>query len=131
MPYPWHRLSSIVCHLCPPSLPEIIKIFSGNIYYIPGLCLLGIGGAPYISHKIIAQKTCLTSLKQPACGVSYNARRLPKPRPSCFVQIIMKLHLQAFWQNTLNMEKCKNLVSVCKTFKTLLLKNYSTEFLRY
>ena len=27
------------------------------------------------------------------------------------------------------MEKCNNLVSVCKTFKNLLLQNYSTKFL--
>ena len=36
---------------------EAIKsIFSANVYHVPGLCLLGIGGAPYISHKIMAQK---------------------------------------------------------------------------
>ena len=36
---------------------EAIKfIFSPNVYHVPGLCLLGIGGAPYISHKIMAQK---------------------------------------------------------------------------
>ena len=28
-----------------------------NVHHVPGLCLLGIGGAPYISHKIMAQKT--------------------------------------------------------------------------
>ena len=34
---------------------EVIKsIFSANVYHVPGLCLLGIGGAPYISHKILA-----------------------------------------------------------------------------
>ena len=26
------------------------------VHHVPGLCLLGIGGAPYISHKIMAQK---------------------------------------------------------------------------
>ena len=37
---------------------EAIKsIFSANVYHVPGLWLLGIGGAPYISHKIMAQKT--------------------------------------------------------------------------
>ena len=40
-----------------------------------------------------------SSLKQPAGGVSYYARRLLKPRPMYFVQIMVKLHLQAFWQN--------------------------------
>ena len=34
----------------------IKSIFSANVYHVPGLCLLGIGGAPYISHKIMAQK---------------------------------------------------------------------------
>ena len=27
-----------------------------DVFHVPGLCLLGIGGAPYISHKIMAQK---------------------------------------------------------------------------
>ena len=31
------------------------SIFGVNVYQVPGLCLLGIGGAPYISHKIMAQ----------------------------------------------------------------------------
>ena len=36
---------------------EAIKsIYSTNVYHGPGLCLLGIGGAPYISHKIMARK---------------------------------------------------------------------------
>ena len=46
---------------------EVIKsIFSANVYHVPGLWLLGIGGATYISHKIMAQKTyfhILISLK--------------------------------------------------------------------
>ena len=33
----------------------IRSIFSANVYHVPGLCLLGIGGAPYISHKIMDQ----------------------------------------------------------------------------
>ena len=28
---------------------------SANVYHVHGLCLLGIGGTPYISHKIMAQ----------------------------------------------------------------------------
>ena len=36
---------------------EAIKsILSANVYHVPGLCLLGIGGAPYIRHKIMARK---------------------------------------------------------------------------
>ena len=69
-----------------------------------------------------------SSLKQPAGGASYYARRLPDPRPLQFLQIMVKLYLQAFWQN-FEYEKCQNLVSVYKTFKNLLLQNYSTEFL--
>ena len=41
---------------------------------------------------------------------------------------MVKLHLQAFWQN-FEYEKCKNLVSVYRAFKNLLLQNYSTELL--
>ena len=35
---------------------DIKSIFGANVHHVPGLCLLDIGGAPYISHKIIAQK---------------------------------------------------------------------------
>ena len=35
---------------------DVVSIFGANVYHVPGLCLLGIGGAPYISHKIMAQK---------------------------------------------------------------------------
>ena len=54
-------------------------------YHVPGLCLLDIGGAPYISHKIMARNRIFTfltsSLEQPASGASYYARILLKPRP--------------------------------------------------
>ena len=66
------------------------------------MCFLGIGGAPYISIKLWLENHIfkfLTSLKHLAGGASYYARRLPKPRPLQFVQIMVKLHLQAFWQN--------------------------------
>ena len=33
-----------MCLLFPPQLPEIIKI--SNLYHIPGMCLIGLGGAP-------------------------------------------------------------------------------------
>ena len=58
------------------------------------LCLLGIGGAPTLFIKFSTP-----SLKQPAGCASYYARRLLKPRPLEFVQIMVKLNLQAFWQN--------------------------------
>ena len=67
-----------------------------------------------------------SSLKQPAGGVSYYVRGLPKPRPEW--QIIGNSTYRHFGR-TLNMEKCKNLVSVYKTFKNILLQNYSTKFL--
>ena len=44
-------------------------------------------------------KFSTSPLKQPAGGTSYYARRLLKPRPLYFVQIMVKLHLQPFWQN--------------------------------
>ena len=57
------------------------SIFGAKVYHVPGLCLLGIGGAPYISHINMAGKpyfkilTC--SLKPPADGVSCYARIFP------------------------------------------------------
>ena len=60
-------------------------MFGANVYHVPGLCLLGIGDAPYISHKIMAQNhifTFSTSLKPATGGASYYASRFPKPRPS-------------------------------------------------
>ena len=60
-------------------------MFGENVYHVPGLCLLGMGGAPYISHKIMAQNQIFTfltsSLKPPAAGASYYAIRFPIPRP--------------------------------------------------
>ena len=53
---------SVVCRVLSVSTittgnNEAIKsIFSANVYHVSGLCLLGIGGAPYISHKIMAGK---------------------------------------------------------------------------
>ena len=35
---------------------DIKSTFSANVYHVPGLCLPGIGGSPYISHKIMARK---------------------------------------------------------------------------
>ena len=35
---------------------DIKSIFGASVHHVPGLCLQGIGGAPYIGHKIIAQK---------------------------------------------------------------------------
>ena len=62
MPYPWLCPSSVVRRVSSVSTittrnNEAIKsIFSANVYLVPGLCLLCIGGAPYISHKMMAQK---------------------------------------------------------------------------
>ena len=66
---------------CGELMPYTWRIPLANVYHVPGLCLLGIGGAPYISHKIMAQKpNFLLWIKPPADGASY-ARRFPRPRP--------------------------------------------------
>ena len=60
---------------------EAIKsIFSAKIYHIPGLCLLSIGGAPYITHKLWLEKHIFTFSTRG--GTSYHTRKLLKPRPS-------------------------------------------------
>ena len=69
MPYPWRcpacgvrRLSSVVRRVSSVSTittrnNKVIKsMFCAIVHHVPGLCLLGIGGAPYISHKIMTQK---------------------------------------------------------------------------
>ena len=91
MPYPWRCPSSVVRRVSSVSTittknnKDIKSIFGANVHHVPGLCLLGIGGAPYISHKIMAQKPnfqfSTSSLKPPADGASYYARRFPRPRP--------------------------------------------------
>ena len=69
--------SSTVVSLC--HTPGIVRRLSA-------ICHLCIGGAPYISHKIMVQKPYFTfltsSLKPRLDGPSYYARRLPKPWPS-------------------------------------------------
>ena len=38
---------------------EAIKsIFSANVHHVPGLCLLGFGGAPYTNHKYRSKTIC-------------------------------------------------------------------------
>ena len=71
-----------------------------------------------------------TSLKQPAGGASYYARRLTNCRPWYSVKIpLNSTYRLRHFSRTLNMEKCQNLVSVCKTFKKIFLQiTYSTEF---
>ena len=51
----------------------------------------------WLKNQIFTFST--SSLKPPADGASYYARRFPRPRPLQFVKIIVKIHLQAFWQN--------------------------------
>ena len=58
---PFALALSIICRVSSVSTvttrnnEAIIKsIFSANVYHVPELCRLGIGGAPYISHKIMA-----------------------------------------------------------------------------
>ena len=54
------------------------------MYHVPGLCLLGIGGAPTLVIKLWLKNqifTFSTSLKPQADGASYYARRFPRSRP--------------------------------------------------
>ena len=55
-------------------------------FHVPGLCLLGIGGAPTLLIKLWLEnyifKYLTSSLKHPTGGASSYARRLPKSRPS-------------------------------------------------
>ena len=56
-------------------------MFRTNIYHVPGLCLLGIGGASYITHKFMAQKPYFHIFdlsEMPAGGASYYVKRLTK-----------------------------------------------------
>ena len=68
-PYPWHCPSSIVRRVSSVSTittrnnEAINSIFSANVNHVPGLCPLGIGGARYISHKIMAQKTIFSHFR--------------------------------------------------------------------
>ena len=104
-----HSLSSIVLHVSSVSTittrnnEAIISIFSANVYLVPGLCLLGIGGTPTSVIKLWLENHIFTfstsSLKQPAGGALYYTRGLLKLIKSWFVQIMVKLHQQAFWQN--------------------------------
>ena len=50
------RLVSPVSTITTRNNQDIKSIFGANVHHVPGLCLLGIGGAHYISHKIMAQK---------------------------------------------------------------------------
>ena len=59
MPDPWRCLSSIACRVSSVSnittrnnFKDIKSIFSANVYHVPGLCLLGIDGTPYIVTKL-------------------------------------------------------------------------------
>ena len=53
---------SVVCRMWCASVSTITtrnnkdvkSIFGADVHHVPGLCLLGIGGTPYISHKIMA-----------------------------------------------------------------------------
>ena len=61
MPYPCRALSvvrrvSSVSTITTRNNLDIKSIFGVNVHHVPGLCLLGIGGAPYPSQKIMAQK---------------------------------------------------------------------------
>ena len=64
MAYSWHCSLSVVRYVSSVSTittrnnKAIKSIFGANVFkhvhHVPGLCLLCIGGAPYISRKIMA-----------------------------------------------------------------------------
>ena len=111
-------LSIICCTSCVVCVHHSYqKIFSANVHHVPGLCLLGIGGARYVSHKILAQKPYFHIFD----FFSETTRRFLKPRPSEFVKIIVKLHLWHFGR-TLKMEKCKNWFLFKRPLKTFFSK---------
>ena len=64
---------------------DIKSIFGANVQHVPGLCLLGIGGDPTLVIKLWLKNQIFTfstsSLKPPADGASYYARRFPRSRP--------------------------------------------------
>ena len=87
------HLSSDVCCVSSVSTittrnnQDIKSIFDANAHHVPGLCLLGSGGVPYTSYKIMAQKPHFHDFYSgtTSIGSSYYERRLPKTRPSYFV----------------------------------------------
>ena len=85
------RSSSVVCRVSSVSTittrnnQDIKSIFGANVHHVPGLCLLGIGGAPKLVVKLWLKNQIFTfstsALRPPADGASYYVRRLPRPRP--------------------------------------------------
>ena len=78
-------------------------IFSAPVYHIPGLCLIGIGGTPLNSHKIIAQKPYFHIFLRNDQQLVLHVR--PVVECVCLYllsKIIIKLHLHAFWHNSAN-----------------------------
>ena len=63
---------------------DIKSVFGANVHHVPGLCLLGIGGAPTLAIKLWLKNHSFTfltsSLKPPADGTSYYTRRFSKSR---------------------------------------------------
>ena len=87
-------------------------MFGANVHYVPGMCLLGIGGTFYISHKIMAQKPnfhIFYFFSETTSRWCFIARRFPRPRPFQFGKIIVE---QRHFGRTLKFEKCKNLVAL-------------------
>ena len=63
---------------------DIKSIFGADVHHVPGVCLLGIGGSPSLIIKLWLKNQIFifsTSLKPPADGASYYARRFSRPRP--------------------------------------------------
>ena len=92
--------------------------------------LLGFRGSPRIVIKLWLENHIFTfltsSLKQPAGDATYYPRRLPKFTSSWSVKIIVKCHLQAFWQN-FEKRKMPKFRLCFQDLSKSLPQNYSTE----
>ena len=64
---------------------DIKSIVGADVHHVPGLCLLDIGVPPTLVIKLWLKNQIFifltSSLKPPADGASYYARRFPRPRP--------------------------------------------------
>ena len=102
----------------------------GSLCHTPGMALSTVRPTSVI--KLWLENHIFTfltsSLKQTAGGISYYTRRLLKPSPLYFVQIMVPTGI---FGRTLNMKKCKNFVSVYKTFKKFSFPTLINIILRY
>ena len=79
-----HRVSS-VSTITTRNNKDIKSLFGADVHHVPGLCLLIIGAPPTLVIKLWLKNQIFifstSSLKPPADGASYYARRFPRHRP--------------------------------------------------